>query len=375
MVELDEQLRAYGSALDSLIDGERTDASEPTRTGLGRVAAIGLAAACVVGVAVMAVTRESSGTGTAASPASTVPTDPAPPTTAAPTVASSVDPTSDWPASSVDACLRDTATYPADFGAPPTVDDPTELIALDDGSGLVRVTVTGTEVTVACTVSREGDRLVVADVSVGLTRPERPVDSDGVVVDDQSWMSNTAEGDTGPGWYEVSGRVGSEVTGVSIVLPDGSTAAVSLSEGNFYGRIDVASGVALFDEVLVWTLTDGSTRSSRSDLANEVSTEEVCASTDGCVEERIAQLRSKASGVVADVLADGDVTEDEYRAALQRVADCANAAGGQVEVIGSTLSVGGDTPSSVLDPCQAEHVAAIGEARALLDAQDRLAAG
>jgi hypothetical protein len=212
----------------------------------------------------------------------------------------------------------------------------------------------------------------VSDVSYGAARPRPSVADDGVFVDDQGWMSDTAEGATGPGWYEVSGRVGSLVTGVTIVLPDGSSAPVDLSDGRFYGKIGVAPGVALFDEELVWTLTDGTTRTSRSDLLDDVSAEELCASTAGCVEERIAELRSNATGTVAEVLADGVVTEDEYRDALQRVADCANAAGGQVQLIGSTLSVGGGTDMSVLDPCHAEHLNGVAEARSLLDAQERV---
>lgn len=381
MVELDEQLRAYGTALDTLIDGaideeiaEASEPSRPARPGAGRYAAIGLAAACVVGVTVMAVTREPDDTSVVAAPASTVSSASTTPveTSAATAEAPVVDPAGVWPESSIAACLAETSTYPADFGAAPLATDPSEIIPLADD--LVRVTITGTEVTVGCTVSRSDDRLAVSDPSVGLTRPELPVAADGVVVDDQSWMSNTAEGVTGPGWYEVRGRAGSQVTGVTMVLPDGSTAPVSLDEGRFYGKIDVAPGVALFDEVLVWTLTDGTTRSSRGDLADEASTEETCASTDGCVEARIDQLRTEATGVVAEVLDDGVVTEDEYRAALQRVADCANAAGGQVEVIGSSLSVTSPTDSSIVDACQVEHVSAISEVRALLDARDRLAA-
>lgn len=368
MVDIETQLRAYGATLDSLIDDEETSVraapNGSTGSNVSRLAAVGLVTACVVGLAALVLTRQSGGESVTGDLASNAPAETA--VTDAPTGA----PDTDWPESSIAACLAETADYPAQFGAPPQPDDPAEMLPLADD--LVRVTVNGTEVTVACTVSAGDGPLTVSDVSVGRRRVELPVAVDGVAVDDQSWMSDTAEGATGPGWYEVSGRVGGDVVALSIVLPDGSTAPVTLSSGDFYGKIDVAAGVPLFDEVLTWTLADGSSRMSRSDLLDEVSTAEGCASTPGCVDTRIEQLRSSASGVDAEVLADGVVTEDEYRAALQRVADCANAAGGQVEVIGSTLAVSGLTDSSLIDRCQVEHVSTISEVRGLLDARDRI---
>ena len=370
MVELEDQLRAYGAALDTVIDDERFASTRQPATErssgstLGRLVAAGLVVASIAGVAALMVNRESN------------PDD----VVAAPTTSASArtigEPAEDWPAMAVGACADHATTVPTDFGVRPTATDASTIIPIGDGRESVRVTIIGVETTIGCTVSRSATGSMLSDISYGLNRPRPPVAADGVVVDDQAWMSQTDEGRTGPGWYDVTGRAGTDVVAIVIELSDGTTAEADLSDGNFYGRIDVAAGVPLFDEVLTWTLTDGTTRSSRGDLVDSVSAEEQCASTPGCVDQRLVELRSTASPVEAEVLADGDVTEGEYQAALQRVADCANAAGAQVTVIGSTLSVtNSETDPAAFERCQAEHLEVIGEAWYLLDARDRIEAG
>lgn len=370
MVELEEQLRAYGAALDTVIDGERVvSTGQPVTerssgSTLGRLVAAGVVVASIAGAAVLMMNRESNPDDVVAAPDTSA---------SASTIG---EPADDWPAMSVGACADHAAAMPADFGAPPTAADASTIVPIGDGSESVRVTIIGAETTIGCTVSRSGTGSMLSDISYGLNRPRPPVPADGVVVDDQAWMSQTDEGRTGPGWYDVTGRAGADVVAIVIELPDGTTAETNLSDGNFYGRIDVATGVPLFEEVLTWTLADGTTRSSRGDLVDSVSAEEQCASTPGCVGQRLAELRSSASGIDAEILADDVVTEAEYQAALQRVADCANAAGAQVTVIGSTLSVtNSETDPAAFERCQAEHLEVIGEAWYLLDARDRIEAG
>lgn len=208
-------------------------------------------------------------------------------------------------------------------------------------------------------------------------RPEAdgsPVDSEGVVIDDQSWQANTPEGVTGPGYYQATGHAGADVVEITLELGNGTSSTATLDNGHFYGKVIADDGVALFQERVTWTLQDGTTRSSRADLLDTVTPAEQCAATPGCIDARLGELQSRATGVEAEVLADLIVTDVEYQAALQRVADCANEAGGNVTIIGLTIQVGGTTDQPTFDQCQATNLAVIGDARDLINARDRLAA-
>lgn len=373
MIDLEQQLRNYGAAIGELIDSSHD--AEPvrpktSRRPVARVGALTLIAACVVGVAAVSGRSDDNGAAGTASPDPTATpaasAEPAPVTAPTPPT----EPTIDWPNVAVDACVAEAASHPIDWGEPPSSADPTVIVPLVADSTSVRVTITGADATASCTVELVGGQPQVSSPSYGKTRERAEVDVDGVVVDDQSWMSDTEIGDTGPGWYETSGRAGGAVVSISVSLGDGTTVVASLDNGHFYGKVDAAAGAPLFEERISWTLTDGTTHSRRADLLDEQTTEELCAATADCVEARLSELQADASGTDAAALSDLVITDDEYSAALQRIADCANAAGGDVTVKGRTMSVS-EPSTAAFEECQRSNPSLVFEAWNLIRARDR----
>jgi hypothetical protein len=193
------------------------------------------------------------------------------------------------------------------------------------------------------------------------------------VVDNQSWYSDTPEGKTGPGWYEVTGHASADVSQVDVELSDHTTTTASLSDGRFSARVTAGRDVTLFNERITWTLSDGTTHTRRADLLDTETDAERCALTVGCVPARLAALLSRAIGAQRAALEDGIVTDDEYHQALENVADCAQAADGSVDVIGLTLQIGGDTDSAIVARCESENSELVGQARDLTHAVARIA--
>lgn len=380
MIDLEEQLHSYGSALDQMIDRNATSdkRSSSPRSG-GRYAALVLVAASIAGgVAIVQSRTEPSPDVQASTPAPAalpLTTSTASANSVAPAPSTTVTEASDeaWVRVAVEACLDGVRDHGQSGWAPPTAADDSVLIPLSSEPLAVRVIITGAEAEAGCTVTADDDAGNVSDVSYGKRRDLTPVDAAGVVIDDQGWQSNTPEGMTGPGYYEATGRAGADVVGVTLQLGDGTSTDAALADGHFYGKVVADDGVVLFQERITWTLQDGTTQTSRADLLDTVTSAEQCAATGGCVDLRLAELQTEATGVDAEVLVDLVVTDAEYQAALRRMAACANEAGGHVTIVGLTINVDGTAVQPALDQCQTTHTALIAEARELVEARERLA--
>ncbi|MFV0306718.1 MAG: hypothetical protein ACK5OX_03115 [Desertimonas sp.] len=206
-----------------------------------------------------------------------------------------------------------------------------------------------------------------------------------VVIDYPTWYSPTPDGLTGPGWASVLGRLGEGVTAVDLVAADGTVATGVIEGWWFYARVDVAADVALFDERLRWSASDGG-HESRVDLLDVDTPAEACARDgDDCIEGRIAEIGAAAAAttdVTADVVADGLVTVDEWRRVRETFALCMRTRGVQVVLAGDGFAFSFSSPAGPgqvwttpsVPICDAA-LAPVSELRQLTDARRRLAEG
>lgn len=230
--------------------------------------------------------------------------------------------------------------------------------------------------------------VVNADPNVFRIPPVPPATTSDVQVVDRTSLTG-ADPYSGPGWVRLIGRAGPDVTSVELELPDGSTATGDIQNGWFVLEARLGDGVPDMQERVNWTTADGTEHSSRADLVDPPDQTEACAATPGCVTSEINSLllTSQYEGLEdqAEILADLDVTDDEFFAARQRFADCVNASDYDITVIahedGSMALSGSDLDGASPDweaqnnvqiLCAAAHLDLVDKARSLLDAQQRI---
>jgi hypothetical protein len=216
-------------------------------------------------------------------------------------------------------------------------------------------------------------------------------EDDGVLVVDRTSSTGT-DPTHGPGWVRLIGRSGSDVVDVELEWTDGTIVPGHVQHGWFFIEGAIPPGVPDSDERLHWTVTNGDQHSGRADLLDAPHEVEACATSPGCVENRLSELLLQAERTGSDdqaaVLADMDVTTAERDAALQRFADCVNATPFDftVTVVGDgVLEFGGPAmtrgspewtaQNNAQILCGAAHLDLVEEAHALLDAQRRVAEG
>ena len=230
--------------------------------------------------------------------------------------------------------------------------------------------------------------VVNEDPNVVRIPPVPPATTSDVQVADRTSYTG-ADPYHGPGWVRLIGRAGPDVTSVELELPDGSTATGDIQNGWFVLEARLGDGVPDMQERVNWTTADGTEHSSRADLVDPPDQTEACAATPGCVTSEINSLLLTAQheGLEdqAEILADLDVTDDELFAARLRFADCVNASDyditiiaqedGSMEMMGSDLdgaSPDWEAQNNVQIVCAAAHVDLVGQARSLLDAEQRI---
>jgi hypothetical protein len=368
--EFDALLRSAGDELDArsaahvVVDGAPEHRS---RRHLAGIAAVGLVAASIAALVVVANVRDGSND-TTITPANTSPPS-----------STELDPAT---FAGVRVCADALAEYsvPGGIGEVPVPDPATADILLLDIPGQpthVRVMMIGNGAVYSCTVDRdiEADRGIVSD-ALSVAPAEREPAADGVVLDDLQITGGEA---TGPGSFIAIGRAGDQVASVSVDLPDGTSYASVPTAGRFVVEGAIPTGVPLFDQDVSWTLVSGAERSSRADLLDDDSGGlEECAAEPACVETRVMDLQARAVDwpEQAAILADGVVTDQEHAAANQRFVDCLVEAGLDAKVLGSGHVVT-DGPTQEQRPavigCGVQHLDLVGELFDQQDAQRRVA--
>jgi hypothetical protein len=193
----------------------------------------------------------------------------------------------------------------------------------------------------------------------------------------------------GPGWVRLIGRAGDDVERIAIELPDGSTVDGDIQAGWFVLEAPLGDGVRDGEERVNWSAAGGAEHSSRADLLDPPDRTEACAADPDCVSSEVNLLlqsaQSRRLDEQAGILADLDVTDEEYHTAQLRFADCINASDygvtvtvsedGSMNMSGSDLdsaSPDWEAQNEVQSLCAAAHLELVDEARTLLDAQQRI---
>ncbi len=185
----------------------------------------------------------------------------------------------------------------------------------------------------------------------------------------------------------VFGQVGADVATVEVdPTGDGATQPVIAIDGDWWGASFSGTGepAQAFPGFTVrWTTVDG--RSFEADGSDLISPTpwRLCRENPRCRDERLVELQELANGREspgqAAVLADGLVSEDEYRASLRSWGLCiGDATGADVSFDDDGLFVvresGADTQLSTsqdaFDECKAAHVDLVIEAAGLIGIED-----
>lgn len=154
----------------------------------------------------------------------------------------------------------------------------------------------------------------------------------GIAVRDTSWFSRTDTGDTGPGEVTIVGQVGEDVESVVLFLADGTPYRGSIADGWFFARSNIGDGVPLGDDVVEWTVKDGTTRRAPVDFLNGLDEAEACALDDACYSERTAELGAELAGSPG-LIDEGIIDEDAVAAEREAWATCARTQGYDVRVV------------------------------------------
>ena len=253
----------------------------------------------------------------------------------------------------------------------PAIATPTVFELPNDPSTLVVVLVDG-ETGYSCTVPA-GATEYTSNVRGHPIAPfaDTVPASDSVRLDGAQWESTSEFGLVGPGSLDFTGRVGADVTSVAVVLPDGTRIPAAITDGRFAAVGDIPADVALFEESIAWTLSDGSELMAPAESLDALDPLELCAMDPACVDERLRRLEDVVRET-SDFLDDGGISDDEIDAAWATWIDCARELGHAVERVGDGLFVesapNGSGPADVPD---AETTATCGD-RADIDAATEL---
>lgn len=251
-----------------------------------------------------------------------------------------------------------------------------------------RLLVSASDVVYSCRVGVPGFS-VVSDQGAPVSLLAGAPDGDDVVID---WRSGYgALGPDGPS-VEFFGRVGPDVTEVSIELDGSGIVAGTVHDGWFVIERPTSEDFTTGEPRLNWTNTEGVAQSAPVGLLDAPDPVELCAADADCVRSQLMQLREAARSLESptqyDSLADLVITDEERMATTQAFAECVNAGpydivvvplpDGAISTSGDDLSM--DSPNwtaqnQLQESCRAEHMDLVDQAWSLLDATDRIAEG
>ncbi len=136
-------------------------------------------------------------------------------------------------------------------------------------STTVQVILLGNDAIFSCeVVAPTSSNATVAGISGGPANITAIPEPDSILVLDRAWSSNSGPEDPdiiGPGDTHAFGRAGTNVTHIAIELPDGTLTPGAIRNGWFMVDTPIPDGVPLFEEQLVWTLTNGQTHTAPAD--------------------------------------------------------------------------------------------------------------
>ena len=169
----------------------------------------------------------------------------------------------------------------------------------------------------------------------------------------------------------LAGQMGDAVNEVAILV-DGERYAAAIDDGRWGieipGRNDQMSNVPEF--TVEWVDADGATRSGASSSLLPASPWSRCVEEAACIEQRLTELQALADALPdttqAAALADGTVTQDEYRLVMGQWASCiAETADVDVTIEDGglfTIQEANERSSAAFDTCKHAHADQVIEA-------------
>lgn len=394
--KIEDRLQAYGQVLNQRIN-EPSPSARAQISKAPRRRYVLAAAAAVISVLGGGILFSSGGrsevifAGPTTTTTTTTSTTETSGSTTAPPAPSGIEPAPD-PATfpGVDACANwfgEMADQAIGFELSATFDPRTEtdeviVLPLPAMNSSVQVILTGTGGYYSCQTSRADGRVEELTAGPGGVSPQLGADEIQSII--QSWASDTASGNSGPGSLQTIGRIGADVTAVWVTLSDG-TALPGLVTDDAWFVIDglIPQDVALFDEQYYWLLADGTVMSADADAMKQKHPTEQCAATPGCINERLLQLQSEAVAQDLDAqalaLADGQISAEEQRASNRAYVDCLIGAGIDADISSDGSSTSVDLSQRTTDNqehltrCSRQHNDLVAELASLRNAEARLA--
>lgn len=247
------------------------------------------------------------------------------------------------------------------------------ILSLPSSPAAVQVLLLRDEGFIRCKMLRTASSSV-SDFTFGGGDPFATPEPGVIRLVDQSWTSG--EEAVGPGTVLAIGRVGSDVNGIEIELPDGSSLpGIVTDDGWFSIDGQVPAGVPIFRERINWTTTDGMSNSALADDLRELTPTERCSRTQQCVNDRLDQLLASAKELGFSkqlaVLEDRAVSDEEYTEVLVGYVECliANNIDAELRQPSHSIAINGalsEEQAIIRETCETEHAELVGEAVELL---------